>query len=201
MHFYRLYLIRSKKPVQVRGPEELIIPPAPHPSVCFSRGSCPWVHVPFLHNSPPYLEAFSSIRNLRMRHAVVTRAPGIIFSQGYSSRHQIARFKAPEGLHPPPHPQLRGAQRCYLCYVANSELSLLAWAPLFVLQRCTILLWPWSIQFGDSCYNSIRRRIIGDYRCWFQRNRSTADHTSSIRYWRKLEKYNGTVNQIGLLIS
>jgi hypothetical protein len=73
MHFYRLYLIRSKKPVQVRGPEELIIPPAQHPSLSITLVSCPWEHVPFIHNSPPYLEAFSSIRNLTTRHAVVTR--------------------------------------------------------------------------------------------------------------------------------
>jgi hypothetical protein len=31
-------------------------------------------------------------------------------------------------------------QRCELCYAASSELSSLTWAPLFVLQYCTILL-------------------------------------------------------------
>jgi hypothetical protein len=29
----------------------------------------------YIHSYPPYLEAFSSIRNLRMHHAVVTRDP------------------------------------------------------------------------------------------------------------------------------
>jgi hypothetical protein len=31
-------------------------------------------------------------------------------------------------------------QRCQLCYGASSELFSLALAPLFVLQRCTVLL-------------------------------------------------------------
>jgi hypothetical protein len=60
-----------------------------------------------------------------------------------SSRHQTACFKATEGLHPP-------SPRCWLCYAASSELSSLACAPQLVLQRCTILMWPWSIKFGDG---------------------------------------------------
>lgn len=36
---------------------------------------------------------------------------------------------------------------------ACSELSSLTWTQLFMLQRCTILLWPLSIQICDGYYN------------------------------------------------
>jgi hypothetical protein len=39
---------------------------------------------------------------------------------------------------------------CQHWYAARFELSALACAPLFMLQRCTILLWPWSMKFGDG---------------------------------------------------
>jgi hypothetical protein len=36
---------------------------------------CPQLLIQYIHSYPPYLEAFSSIRNLSMCHAVVTRDP------------------------------------------------------------------------------------------------------------------------------
>jgi hypothetical protein len=36
---------------------------------------CPWLLIQYIRSCPPCLEAFSSIRNLRTRHAVVTRDP------------------------------------------------------------------------------------------------------------------------------
>jgi hypothetical protein len=36
---------------------------------------CPRLLIQYIHSYPPYLEAFSSIRNLRTCHAVVTRDP------------------------------------------------------------------------------------------------------------------------------
>jgi hypothetical protein len=36
---------------------------------------CPRLIIQYIRSYPPYLEAFSSIRNLRTRHAVVTRDP------------------------------------------------------------------------------------------------------------------------------
>jgi hypothetical protein len=44
-----------------------------------------------------------------------------------------------------------------LCYAASSKLSSLPWAPLFMLQPCTMLLWPWSMQFSDG-YKDIQSR-------------------------------------------
>jgi hypothetical protein len=41
-------------------------------------------------------------------------------------------------------------QRCQLWCAASSELSSLTWATLFVLQRSTIFLWPWNMQFGNG---------------------------------------------------
>jgi hypothetical protein len=69
---------------------------------------------------------------------------------------------------PPPHPLPRGSkstvQHSWLRYAAISELSSLARAPLFVLQGCTIFLWPWSIQFGDdsgsTCYEFVNLKDI-----------------------------------------
>jgi hypothetical protein len=34
---------------------------------------CPWLLIQYILSYPPYMEAFSSIPNLRTRHAVVTR--------------------------------------------------------------------------------------------------------------------------------
>jgi hypothetical protein len=55
--------------------EELLAPrPTPkledHPFV-----GCPWLLIQYIRSYPPYLEGISSIHNLRMRHAVVTRDP------------------------------------------------------------------------------------------------------------------------------
>jgi hypothetical protein len=36
---------------------------------------CPRLLIQYIRSYPPYLDAFSSIRNLRTRHAVVTRDP------------------------------------------------------------------------------------------------------------------------------
>lgn len=36
------------------------------------------------------------------------------------------------------------------CYAASSKLSLLAWYSLFVLQTCTIFMWPWIMRFCDG---------------------------------------------------
>jgi hypothetical protein len=36
---------------------------------------CLRLHIQYIRSYPPYLEAVPSIRNLRMRHAVVTRDP------------------------------------------------------------------------------------------------------------------------------
>jgi hypothetical protein len=36
---------------------------------------CPRLLIQYIRSCPPYLEAFSSIRNLKTRHAVVTRDP------------------------------------------------------------------------------------------------------------------------------
>jgi hypothetical protein len=36
---------------------------------------CPQLLIPYIYTYPPYLEAVSSIYNLRRRHAVVTRDP------------------------------------------------------------------------------------------------------------------------------
>jgi hypothetical protein len=77
----------------------------------------------------------------------------IEWESGCYSRFQITCFKATAGLPPPFRAALSPIQRCWHCYAARSELSSLAWDPLFVLQRCTILLWPWSTQFGDGDYN------------------------------------------------
>jgi hypothetical protein len=77
----------------------------------------------------------------------------LFFKSEYSSRHQIACFKVTERLTPPkPLGSRSTVQRCYLCYTASSELSSLACAPLFVLRRCTIFLWPLSMQFVDYYY-------------------------------------------------
>jgi hypothetical protein len=35
----------------------------------------------------------------------------------------------------------------------SSQLSWLEWTTLFVLQRPTVSLWPWVVQFGDDCCN------------------------------------------------
>jgi hypothetical protein len=45
-----------------------------------------------------------------------------------------------------------------LSHAASFERSSLAWAPLFVLQYCEILLWPWSKQFynGSRQYNEFQ---------------------------------------------
>jgi hypothetical protein len=62
-----------------------------------------------------------------------------VLSKSCSSRHQIACFRATEGLHLLFRAALKSrVQRCWLCFVASSELSSLSWAPLFVLQRCTL---------------------------------------------------------------
>jgi hypothetical protein len=55
----------------------------------------------------------------------------------------------------PPPPTYRPAlsHQYSVASVASSELSSLAWAPLFALQRCTVLMRPWSLQFGDGCCN------------------------------------------------
>jgi hypothetical protein len=67
-------------------------------------------------------------------------------SNGYNRRHQTACFKATVGLHP-----YSAALSQQYSVASFSELSSLVWAPLFVLQRCTILLWPWSMQLCDHC--------------------------------------------------
>jgi hypothetical protein len=81
-----------------------------------------------------------------------------------------------------PPPLLRGPKSpVQLCYAASSELSLLAWAPLFVLQRCTIFMWPWSMQFGDCLFNAWSV-VFSPSRCgaWIQR--------SPDRYLLKLDR-------------
>jgi hypothetical protein len=45
-------------------------------------------------------------------------------------------------------------QRCRRCYAESSELLLFACAVLFELQRCTILMWPWGMKFGDVYHSS-----------------------------------------------
>jgi hypothetical protein len=86
------------------------------------------------------------------------------FAVDYSGRHQTACFKATEGL-PPPLP--RGSKSpVQRCYAASSELSSLTWAPLFVLQRCRILLWPWSMHFGDGYYNPVINWFVCTRREW-----------------------------------
>jgi hypothetical protein len=79
----------------------------------------------------------------------------------YSSCRHVARFKVAEELHPlferGSKSNLRSlVQRYTLCYAASPELFSLARVPLYVLQCCTLLLWPWSMQFGDahSCATS-----------------------------------------------
>jgi hypothetical protein len=64
----------------------------------------------------------------------------IVVSFSYGTPHQIASFKATDGHH-------LTLQRCsvnstalLLCYAASSDTSSLVCDPLFVLQRCTILL-------------------------------------------------------------
>jgi hypothetical protein len=54
-----------------------------------------------------------------------------------SSRHLIACYKATQGLRSPT------LLPCEFWTVFTHS------APLFVLRRCTILLWPWSMQFCD----------------------------------------------------
>jgi hypothetical protein len=69
------------------------------------------------------------------------------FKHPYSSHHTVF-FK----ITPPPPSRtalLSPAPRCKLCYAASSKLSSLASVPLFVLQRSTFLLWPWSLKSGD----------------------------------------------------
>jgi hypothetical protein len=70
----------------------------------------------------------------------------------YSSCHEIASFKATEGLHPSYRAALSHQYRA-ASFATLRVLSCLHWAPLFVFQRCTILLWPWSMKFGDGYYN------------------------------------------------
>jgi hypothetical protein len=68
-----------------------------------------------------------------------------------SSRHQIACFKATEGLHPPHRAALSHQ------YSVASFATLLALNCLTCLGsavRCTILLWLWSIKFADGCYST-----------------------------------------------
>jgi hypothetical protein len=70
----------------------------------------------------------------------------------YCGRHQTAPFKTISGFHPPSLPLPRCSespvQRCCLCDGASSELSSLAWALPFSLQRCAVLL---SSEFADGC--------------------------------------------------
>jgi hypothetical protein len=40
-----------------------------------------------------------------------------------------------------------------------AELYSLVWAPLFILQSRLILLWPWSMQFGDGSWRNIYKCI------------------------------------------
>lgn len=59
------------------------------------------------------------------------------------NRRQLARFKATEGIHPSHRLALR--RQCGAGVAANatsSELTSLTWAPLYVLQHCTIFLLP-----------------------------------------------------------
>jgi hypothetical protein len=58
---------------------------------------------------------------------------------------------------PPPPPSTLGS--------ASSELSSLAWAPLFVLQQKTILLCR-SMKFGDGYYSTIGS-FVGKGECAF----------------------------------
>jgi hypothetical protein len=60
--------------------------------------------------------------------------------------------------------KLRMHQSKYLIDLITSENVIadwiekspkVAWVPLYVLQRWTILLWPWSLQFGDLDYSVV----------------------------------------------
>jgi hypothetical protein len=54
------------------------------------------------------------------------------------------------------------------CYAASCELSWLAWDSLFVLQRCTIFPWPWSMQFGDGYYSAINSALEAQLRLFIR---------------------------------
>jgi hypothetical protein len=71
-----------------------------------------------------------------------------------SSRHQIACFKATEGLNP----SYRTAIRHQYSVASFAGLRVASCfnspgGPLIMLQRCTIFLRPWSMQFGDGYCN------------------------------------------------
>jgi hypothetical protein len=57
-----------------------------------------------------------------------------------------------------PRGSISTVQRCQLRYAASSNLPSLVWATLFVMQPRSILLWFWSMQFGDGG--------IGFFFCW-----------------------------------
>jgi hypothetical protein len=59
---------------------------------------------------------------------------------------------------PLPRGSVSPVQRCLLCYTASSKLFSFTWTPLFVSQHCMILLWPWTMQFGDGYYD---RKLSG----------------------------------------
>jgi hypothetical protein len=82
------YLFSPKESVQVRGPVKhfvtniflrWVFSPTPNP---LAGGQpivgCPWLLIQYIHSHPPYLEAISSIRNLRTRHDVVTWDPVLL---------------------------------------------------------------------------------------------------------------------------
>jgi hypothetical protein len=53
-----------------------VVSPPPNPQAGWPPlVGCPRLLIQYIRSYPPYLEAFSSIRNLRTRHAVVTRDP------------------------------------------------------------------------------------------------------------------------------
>jgi hypothetical protein len=55
---------------------------------------------------------------------------------------------------PPPSPHTPPQYSVASFATLRVALSSLAWAPLFVLQRCAIFLCPWSMQFGDGYYKA-----------------------------------------------
>jgi hypothetical protein len=83
--FFRLGRL-SKESVQIRGFLNIfvtssflrweIVSPTPKPQAEGPHlACCPQLLIQYIRSYPPYLEGVSSIRNLRTRHAVVTRDP------------------------------------------------------------------------------------------------------------------------------
>jgi hypothetical protein len=76
----------SKESVEVRGPLwhfvtslflwRGVVSPTPNLQAGgLPLVNCPWLFIQYICSYPPYLEAIPSIRNVRTRHAVVTKDP------------------------------------------------------------------------------------------------------------------------------